>query len=85
MEEELSIPIDNHRTLCLTEISRQTFEDQALHELGSDAGLFLVVEDCVEGTFDVLAKAAPGFSGHALLQMISRALTSDRPRLQVVS
>lgn len=84
MTEELSVSIDNHRTLWLTEISRETFESQALQTLGSDNGLFLCIEDCVEGTFDVLAKAAPGFAGHALLQMVSRALASGRPNLQLV-
>lgn len=83
--EELSISIDNHRTLWLTEISRETFESQALHALGSDNGLFLCVEDCAEGTFDVLAKAAPGFAGQALLQLVSRALAGNRSHLQVVT
>lgn len=85
MEEELSVTIDNHRTLWLTEISRETFEGQALHGLGSDAGLFLVIEDSAEGSFDVLAKAAPGFAGHELLQIMSRAIASGRPHLHLVS
>lgn len=85
MEEELSITIDNHRTLWLTEISRETFESQALHELGTDNGLFLCLEDCAEGTFDVVAKAAPGFAGQRLLQAMSQALATKRPRLQVVT
>jgi hypothetical protein len=58
MNEDLSIPIDNHRTLWLTEISRATCEDQALDNLGGDGGVFVVLEDEVEGTFEVLAKAA---------------------------
>ena len=44
----------------LTEISRQTYEEQMLHELGSDCGLFLVVEDRTLGTLDVLAKVPTG-------------------------
>ena len=85
MEEELSVSIDNHRTLWLTEISRETFESQALHELGTDNGLFLCIEDCAEGTFDVVAKAASGLAGHRLFQALSRALTTRPPRFQVVS
>lgn len=85
MEEELSISIDNHRTLLLTEISRETFESQALHELGTDNGLFLCLEDCAEGTFDVVAKAASGFAGQRLLQALSQALIARTPRLQIVS
>jgi hypothetical protein len=81
MEEDLSVPIDNHRTLWLTEISRATFEDQALAELGGDGGLFLVLEDCAEGRFDVLAKAASVFAGQALLEMFCQRLT----RLSVVA
>ena len=38
MDEDLSVPLDNHRTLWLTEISRATFDDQALDELGGDGG-----------------------------------------------
>lgn len=56
---------DNHKrgdgsTVFLTEISRQTYEEQMLHELGSDCGLFLVVEDSKLGTLDVLAKVPAG-------------------------
>lgn len=77
MDEDLSIQLDNSRTLWLTEISRVTYEDQALDELGGDGGVFLVLEDCAEGTFEVLAKAASIWAGEALLQLFARSL--NRP------
>ena len=40
MEQELSIQLDNRKTLWLTEVSRKTFEDQAVTDLESDGGLF---------------------------------------------
>ena len=74
MDEDLSIQLDNSRTLWLTEISRVTYEDQALDELGGDGGVFVVLEDCAEGTFEVLAKAASIWAGESLLQLFARAL-----------
>lgn len=71
MDRDLSVRVDNHRTLWLTEISRETFEDQDLDQLESDGGLFVVLEDRVEGRFDVLAKAASGCSGEALLELFA--------------
>jgi hypothetical protein len=74
MDEDLSIQLDNSRTLWLTEISRVTYEDQALDELGGDGGVFVVLEDCAEGTFEVLAKAASIWAGESLFQLFARAL-----------
>jgi hypothetical protein len=71
MDEDLSVAIDNHRTLWLTEISRVTFEDQAIDTLGGDEGLFVVLEDCAEGTFEVLAKAASTWAGQSLLNLFA--------------
>ncbi len=61
--DDLSIRLDNCRTLWLTEISRKTFEDQDLDQLESDGGLFVVLEDHSEGRFEVLAKAASIWAG----------------------
>jgi hypothetical protein len=83
MDEDLSVPLDNHRTLWLTEISNVTFEDQALDDLGGDGGVFVVLEDCVEGRFDVLAKAASIWAGEALLDLFAQSLMK-RPILSVV-
>lgn len=74
MEEDLSVAIDNHKTLWLTEISRATFDDQALDELGGDGGVFVVLEDCVEGTFEVLAKAASMWAGESLFHLFAANL-----------
>ena len=74
MDEDLSVAIDNHKTLWLTEISRVTFEDQALDHLGSDGGVFVVLEDVAEGTFEVLAKAASVWAGESLLNIIANTL-----------
>lgn len=74
LDEDLSVPLDNHRTLWLTEISRATFDDQALDELGGDGGLFIVLEDCAQGTFEVLAKAASTFAGASLLNLLAASL-----------
>jgi hypothetical protein len=74
MDEDLSVPLGNHRTLWLTEIFRAAYEDQALDELGGDGGVFVVLEDCAEGRFDVLAKAASLVAGAELLDLLSRAL-----------
>jgi hypothetical protein len=84
MDEDLSVPIDNHRTLWLTEISRATYEDQALNALGNDCGVFVVLEDTVEGTFEVLAKAASVWAGASLLQLYARQVTGEPPRLSIV-
>jgi hypothetical protein len=83
MEEDLSVAIDNHKTLWLTEISRVTFEDQALDDLGGDGGVFVVLEDSIEGTFEVLAKATSIWSGESLLNLFANALR--RPQLTLVS
>jgi hypothetical protein len=82
MDEDLSIPLDNHRTLWLTEISRATFDDQALDELGGDGGVFVVLEDTDEGKFEVLAKAASTWAGQALLDLFARSL--KKPMLSLV-
>lgn len=83
MDEDLSIPLDNHRTLWLTEISRATFEDQALDELGGDGGVFVVLEDCAEGRFEVLAKAASKWAGELLLHIFAQSIR-NRPQLRIV-
>jgi hypothetical protein len=84
MDEDLSVPIDNHRTLWLTEISRVTYDDQALDDLGGDGGVFVVLEDEAEGKFEVLAKAASRWAGQSLLDLFARSLR--RPsRLSLVS
>lgn len=83
MDEDLSIPLDNHRTLWLTEISRATFDDQALDELGGDGGVFVVLEDYTKGTFEVLAKAASIWAGENLLTLFAHSL-SKRPMLSLV-
>lgn len=84
MDEDLSIPIDNHKTLWLTEISRATFDDQALDDLGGDDGVFVVLEDEAEGTFEVLAKAASIWAGESLLSLFAAHLRRP-PDLTVVS
>ena len=83
MDEDLSVALDNHKTLWLTEISRATFEDQALDDLGGDGGVFVVLEDAVEGTFEVLAKATSIWAGESLLRIIATALR--KPHLTLVS
>ncbi|WOH68652.1 hypothetical protein [Bradyrhizobium sp. BWA-3-5] len=85
MDEDLSIAIDNHRTLWLTEISRATFDDQALDELGGDGGVFVVLEDCAEGRFEVLAKAASIWAGQNLLNLFAASLRRTQTHLSVVS
>jgi hypothetical protein len=85
MDQDLSVPLDNHRTLWLTEISRVTFDDQALDDLGGDGGLFVVLEDSAEGTFEILAKAASIWAGEALLDLFARSMRSSTPHLRLVS
>lgn len=84
MDEDLSVAIDNQKTLWLTEISRVTFEDQALDDLGGDGGVFVVLEDSAEGTFEVLAKATSIWSGESLLNLFANALRKT-PQLTLVS
>jgi len=84
MDEDLSITLDNHRTLWLTEISRATFDDQALDELGGDGGVFVVLEDIEEGRFEVLAKAASKWAGEALLTLIAQSIMKP-PALRIVT
>lgn len=82
MDEDLSISLDNHRTLWLTEISRATYEDQAIDELGGDGGVFLVLENSAENTFEVLAKAASIWAGAALFDLYAQSLR--KPMLSLV-
>jgi len=84
MDEDLSIPLDNHRTLYLTEISRVTYEDQALDDLGGDGGVFVVLEDRAEGTFEVLAKAASIWAGESLLNLYARLIPNGISHLSLV-
>jgi hypothetical protein len=84
MDEDLSVQIDNSKTLWLTEISRVTFEDQALDDLGGDGGVFVVLEDSAEGTFEVLAKAASIWAGEALLELFARSMVKNNTRLSLV-
>jgi hypothetical protein len=83
MDEDLSVCLDNHRTLWLTEISRSTFDDQALDELGGDGGVFVVLEDCAQGTFEVLAKATSIWAGESLMSLFAASLP-NRPMLRIV-
>jgi hypothetical protein len=85
MDEDLSVALDNHRTLWLTEISRATFEDQALDDVGGDGGVFVVLEDSAEGTFEVLAKAVSPWAGESLLDMFAQMLTERPAHLRLVS
>lgn len=78
MDQDLSVPIDNARTLWLTEISYITFADQGLESLESDSGLFVVLENTASGAFDVLAKAASPASGAQLLSLFSNLLAAGR-------
>lgn len=84
MDDNLSIPIDNHRTLWLTEISRATYDDQALDNLGGDGGVFVVLEDESEGTFEVLAKAASIWAGESLLHLYARLIHRGISQLSIV-
>lgn len=78
MEQDLSIVLDNHRTLWLTEISRATYEDQAIDDLGGDGGVFVVLENSADGTFEVLAKATSIWAGSALLDLFVRSMSKGR-------
>ncbi|MBM1815961.1 hypothetical protein [Pseudosulfitobacter pseudonitzschiae] len=73
MDQDLSVSLDDHRNLLLTEISRRTFEEQSLTELDNDYGLFVVLEDTLSGKFDVLAKVASASAGVAMIEMFTRA------------
>jgi hypothetical protein len=83
MDQDLSVPLDNHRTLWLTEISRATFDDQALDDLGGDGGVFVVLEDSANGKFEVLAKATSKWAGESLLEILARSITKS-PVLRLV-
>lgn len=84
MDEDLSVCLDNHRTLWLTEISRATFEDQGLNGVGGDGGLFVVLEDCALGKYEVLAKASSRWAGASLLNLFAQMAAERRPYLAVV-
>ena len=74
MEIDLSVRIDDAKTLWLTEVSRQTFYDQGLESLESDSGLFVVLEDTANGAFEILAKAASPASGISLFNLFARSI-----------
>lgn len=80
MEHDLSIALDNHRTLWLTEISRAAFEDHALDDIGGDGGVFVVLEDDSDGRFEVLAKAASMWAGEALLNLFATSFARPAKR-----
>jgi hypothetical protein len=69
-DNDLSVRIDNQKTLWLTEVSRKTFDDQGIVELESDGGLFLVLEDEADGRFEIIAKAASFWAGESLLRLV---------------
>jgi hypothetical protein len=71
IDQDLSVTLSDGRTLWLTEISRQTFFEQALEPLESDSGLFVVLEDSATGSFDILAKVASVAAGHALMSLFA--------------
>ena len=62
----------------------RAYEDQALDNLGGDGGVFVVLEDETEGTFEVLAKAASGWAGKSLLHLYARLIHRGTPQLNVV-
>jgi hypothetical protein len=74
MAEDLSVRLDNRKTLWVTEISRKTFESQALEDIESDGGLFVVLEDSVDGRFEILAKVASIWAGQCLLELFAATL-----------
>ena len=80
MNDDLSLQLDNRRTLWVTEISRKTFEDQALEDLESDDGLFVVLEDHVEGRLEVLAKVASAYAGQTLMELLAPMLRRQAPQ-----
>jgi hypothetical protein len=84
MDDGLSITLDNHRTLWLTEISRATYDDQALDDVGGDGGVFVVLEDTAEGKFEVLAKAVSRWAGASLLHLFARTLAAQQKHLRIV-
>ena len=69
---EFSVALDENRTVYLTEISRRTFEEQALLDLDSDGGIFIALEDTTKGTFEVLAKVASSSAGEQLVRLLTR-------------
>lgn len=73
-DNDLSVRISNRKTLWLTEISRQTFEDQKVGDLEGDGGMFLVLEDESDGRFEIIAKAASFWAGESLLRLVGEML-----------
>lgn len=73
MELDHCIRIDEERRLWLMEISRQTFEDQAVDDLESDDGLFLVLESGRQ--LEILAKAASFAAGQAMMTLFSSRMS----------
>ncbi len=79
MSEDFCIAIDEERNLWLTEISRATFEDQALDDLGTDGGLFIVLETRTE--FRVLAKVPSVEAGMELIELVRPTVTTRSLRV----
>lgn len=75
MPTDLSVKIDNQRTLWLMEIAKQTFEDQGIEDLESDNGLFLILENEQENQFQILAKAASFSAGQSMLNLFATTLS----------
>ena len=71
MDYDLSIQLDNSRTVSLTELADRTVNEQGLDLIENDGGLYVVLEDQSTGAFDILAAAASIESGRTLLNLIA--------------
>lgn len=70
----LYLPVGNHHRVWLREISDSTFADQQLEDLGSDFGLFIAIENLLDGTMAILAKAPDFDRGRALMTLVAEGL-----------
>lgn len=77
VEDDLYLPVGNGHRVWLREISEETFDEQKLHGLDNDCGLFLAIEDLEDGSMSVVAKAPDAEIGRTLLQLVASGLAAN--------
>ena len=71
--------IGEGRSLYLTEISREMYEEQCSNDFDTDCGLFIVFEDVERGIYSVIAKAVSDIHGRSLMEVLTRTNAGPRP------
>lgn len=68
----LAARIDEHRSLCISSVSRKTFSDSEAQVFGSDRGYFIIEHDESKtgGGFSILAKVASLEAAYRMFELL---------------